>query len=211
MRTEEISVAPVVESEVAVVALIGNPNSGKTTLFNSLTGLRQKIANYPGVTVEKKIGVFMTQHGREAQMIDLPGTYSLTPQSPDESVTRDVLLGVLPDTPRPDRVVCVVDAANLERNLYLACQVIELGLPTIIALNMFDLANANGDTIDVDELSHRLGVPVIPCSANTRAGMADLRIALSASAPSPPDWKVPLPPLVDQSLETIRRELPPNQ
>ena len=211
MPTEEISVAPEIESELAIVALIGNPNSGKTTLFNALTGMRQKIANYPGVTVEKKIGVFMTQHGREAQMIDLPGTYSLTPQSPDEAVTRDVLLGVLPDTPRPDRVVCVVDAANLERNLYLACQVIELGLPTIIALNMFDLASANGDTIDVDELSHRLGVPVIPCSANSRAGIADLRIALSAPAISPPDWKVPLPPLVDQSLETIRGELPPNQ
>jgi ferrous iron transport protein B len=211
MRTEEISAPPAVESELAIVALIGNPNSGKTTLFNALTGLRQKIANYPGVTVEKKIGVFMTQHGREAQMIDLPGTYSLTPQSPDEAVTRDVLLGVLPDTPRPDRVVCVVDAANLERNLYLACQVIELGVPTIVALNMFDLAKANGDTIDVDELSRRLGVPVIPCSANTRAGIADLRIALSTPAATPPDWKVPLPPLVDQSLETIRGELPPNQ
>ncbi len=211
MPTEEISVAPEIETELAIVALIGNPNSGKTTLFNALTGLRQKIANYPGVTVEKKLGVFMTQHGREAQMIDLPGAYSLTPQSPDEAVTRDVLLGVLPDTPRPDRVVCVVDAANLERNLYLACQVIELGLPTIIALNMFDLATANGDTIDVDELSRRLGVPVIPCSANSRAGIADLRIALSAPAVQPPDWKLPLPPLVDQSLETIRRELPPNQ
>src|SRR4029077_5166445 len=126
MPTDEISVATTLEPQLAVVALIGNPNSGKTTLFNALTGLRQKIANYPGVTVEKKIGVFMTQHGRETQMIDLPGTYSLTPQSPDEAVTRDALLGVLPDPPRPDRVVCVVDAANLERNLYLACQVIEL-------------------------------------------------------------------------------------
>ncbi len=210
MPTEEIDVAPEIQTELATVALIGNPNSGKTTLFNALTGLRQKIANYPGVTVEKKIGVFMTQHGREARMIDLPGTYSLTPQSPDEAVTRDVLLGVLPDTPRPDRVVCVVDAANLERNLYLASQVIELGVPTIIALNMIDLAQTNGDTIDVAELSRRIGVPVIPCSANTRAGLAELRIALSAPAGAPPDWKVPLPPLVDQSLEMIRTELPPN-
>ncbi len=210
MPTEQIDVAPGIETELATVALIGNPNSGKTTLFNALTGLRQKIANYPGVTVEKKIGVFMTQHGREARMIDLPGTYSLTPQSPDEAVTRDVLLGVLPDTPRPDRVVCVVDAANLERNLYLASQVIELGLPTIIALNMIDLAQDNGDTIDVAELSRRIGVPVIPCSAKTRAGLAELRIALSRPADSSPDWKVPVPPLVDQSLEMIRTELPPN-
>ena len=210
MPTQEIDAATEIEAELATVALIGNPNSGKTTLFNALTGLRQKIANYPGVTVEKKIGVFMTQHGREARMIDLPGTYSLTPQSPDEAVTRDVLLGVLPDTPRPDRVVCVVDAANLERNLYLASQVIELGVPTIIALNMIDLAKTNGDTIDVAELSRRIGVPVIPCSANTRAGLAELRIALSAPAGPSPDWKVPLPPLVDQSLEMIRTELPPN-
>ena len=144
-------------------------------------------------------------------MIDLPGTYSLTPQSPDETVTRDVLLGVVADTPRPDRVVCVVDAANLERNLYLVSQVIELGLPTIIALNMIDLAQRSGDTIDVVELSQRLGVPVIPCSASSRAGLPELRIALSAPAGPPPDWKVPLPPLVDQSLEMIRRELPPNQ
>ena len=211
MPTEEISLAPEVETELATVALIGNPNSGKTTLFNGLTGLRQKIANYPGVTVEKKIGVFMTQHGRPAQMIDLPGTYSLTPHSPDEAVTRDVLLGVVADTPRPDRVVCVVDATNLERNLYLVSQVIELGLPTIVALNMIDLSKANGDTIEVEELSRRLGVPVVPCSANSRAGLTELRIALSAPIGPPPDWKVPLPPLVDQSLEMIRRELPPNQ
>lgn len=174
-----MSAAVAAETKPLVVALVGNPNCGKTTLFNAFTGLRQKIANYPGVTVEKKLGTFMTQHGTEATLIDLPGAYSLQPQSPDETVTRDVLLGVEPGTERPDVVLCVVDASNLERNLYLATQVLELGLPSIVALNMMDVARSNGDDIDLAALSAALGAPVVPCEAISRTGLPELRVALS--------------------------------
>ena len=190
------------------VALVGNPNSGKTTLFNALTGLRQKVANYPGVTVEKKTGFFRTQHGEEAGVIDLPGTYSLLPQSPDEEVARDVLLGLIPGTPRPDVVVCVVDASNLERNLYLVSQVLELGLPAVVALNMTDQAAAHGDTIDVPELARRLGVPVVPMQANAREGVAELRVALSGRVRAPEFAALSLPSLVEQAVESLRWELP---
>jgi ferrous iron transport protein B len=139
-------------TESPLLAIVGNPNSGKTTLFNLLTGLRQKVANYPGVTVEKKIGECWTQHGKKLRVIDLPGAYSLNARSPDEAVLRDVLLGRRGDTPKPDRVVIVVDAANLERNLYLASQVLELGLPTVIALNMVDIAEEKQWRIDVPKL-----------------------------------------------------------
>src|SRR5579883_2858084 len=110
------------------ICLVGNPNAGKSTLFNALTGLSQKVANYPGVTVEKKLGRFSTAE-RSWEVLDLPGVYSLTPTSPDEQVTRDVLWGWTPGTPAPDVVVAVVDATNLERNLYLTSQLLELGLP----------------------------------------------------------------------------------
>ena len=113
---------------VQTLALIGNPNTGKTTLFNALTGLRQKVANYPGVTVEKKLGSGRDRHGNEFSVIDLPGAYSLDAKSPDEGVTRAVLRGERADTPRPDAVICLIDASNLERHFYLATQVMELGL-----------------------------------------------------------------------------------
>ncbi|MDF2440884.1 MAG: ferrous iron transport protein, partial [Abditibacteriota bacterium] len=122
------------------IALAGNPNAGKTTLFNALTGMRQKVGNYPGVTVEKKEGRFTLSPSTEAIVLDLPGTYSLAPKSPDEEIARDVLLGLRADTPIPDIVVIVVDASNLERNLYLATQVLELRIPCVIALNMSDVA-----------------------------------------------------------------------
>ncbi|MEO7933973.1 MAG: ferrous iron transport protein B [Chthoniobacterales bacterium] len=160
-------------------ALVGNPNCGKTTIFNALTGLRQKIGNYPGVTVEKKVGSFFTQHGEKRDLIDLPGTYSLVPQSPDERVTRDTLLGLQPDTPAPDRVICVLDASNLERNLYLATQVLEVGLPTIVVLNMMDMAAARGEKIDLALLSEHLGCPVVAATANHANGLIALRLALS--------------------------------
>jgi ferrous iron transport protein B len=164
------------------VALVGNPNAGKTTLFNALTGLRHKVANYPGVTVEKKEGRSSLLDGNEASILDLPGAYSLSPTSPDEEITRDVLIGVQPDVPRPDVLAIVLDASNLERNLYLATQVLEVGLPSVIALNMGDVARAQGIEIDARELSRELGVPVVPCVAVRNEGLDDLRRALARAA-----------------------------
>ena len=134
-----LAASPTREAAPPSIAIVGNPNSGKTTIFNLLTGLRQKVANYPGVTVEKKIGECFSQHGKKLRLIDLPGAYSLNARSPDEAVLRDVLLGRQPGTPRPDRVVCIIDASNLERHLYLVTQVLELGLPTVLVLNMIDV------------------------------------------------------------------------
>jgi ferrous iron transport protein B len=162
-----------------VYAMVGNPNCGKTTLFNALTGLRQKVGNYPGVTVEKKVGITYSQHGRAIQVIDLPGAYSLAARSPDEAVLRDVLLGRREDTPQPDRIICVVDAANLERNLYLVHQILDLGRPVIIALNMMDMATEAGMKVDAAELEGELGVPVIACEAVHGKGLVELKLALS--------------------------------
>src|SRR5262245_47371322 len=154
-------------ARVRYVVLAGNPNSGKTTLFNALTGLRAKVGNYPGVTVERKEGRLLGGPAdAPVRVLDLPGTYSLSPQSLDEQVARDVLLRRLPEVPAPDLVVVVVDASNLQRNLYFATQVIELGYSTFIALNMVDVANDNGHTIDAPALEKRLGVPVMPIVAS---------------------------------------------
>ncbi|HEV3136339.1 MAG TPA: FeoB small GTPase domain-containing protein, partial [Pirellulales bacterium] len=133
------------------VALIGNPNTGKSTLFTALAGVRQRVGNYPGVTVEKKSGN-LDLFGQTCQLIDLPGTYSLAPRSPDEMVAVDVLLGRRADTEPIDIVLSIVDASNLERNLYLVSQVLELGVPTVVALNMVDIARARGLAIDVERL-----------------------------------------------------------
>lgn len=188
-------------SKEPLFALIGNPNSGKTTVFNALTGLRQKVANYPGVTVEKKIGECISQHGKRLQLIDLPGAYSLNARSPDEAVLRDVLLGRRQDTQRPDRVICVVDASNIERNLYLVTQVLELCLPTIVVLNMIDVAEEKRWRIDVERLSSILGVPVIPMQANSGKGLIELKQAMSRNDVPVPQWQSPPVP------EAIRAEL----
>src|SRR5712671_4409907 len=149
------------------VLLTGNPNSGKTTLFNALTGLRAKVGNYAGVTVERKEGRLLgTPSGVNIRVLDLPGTYSLSPQSLDEQISRDVLLNRLAELPAPSLIVVVVDASNLQRNLYYATQVIELGYPTVIALNMVDVAETNGQYMDVSKLSSQLGVPVYPIVAS---------------------------------------------
>ncbi|HEX6987440.1 MAG TPA: ferrous iron transport protein B, partial [Planctomycetaceae bacterium] len=167
------------------VALIGNPNVGKSTLFNALAGMKARVGNYPGVTVEKKLGRF--RHGnRDVTVVDLPGTYSLSPRTPDEMVSVDVLLGRLPDVPRLDAVVCIVDASNLERNLYLFGQVRELGLPTVLVLNMTDVAAARGTSIDAAKLGERLGVPVVVMQAHKRRGLAELKEAIAAAARSRP-------------------------
>jgi ferrous iron transport protein B len=159
--------------------MVGNPNCGKTTLFNALTGLRQKVGNYPGVTVEKKIGETFSQHGRPIKIIDLPGAYSLAARSPDEAVLRDVLLGRRDDTPQPDRIICVVDASNLERNLYLVHQILDLGRPVIVVLNMMDVATEAGMKLDPKRLEEDLGVPVIPCEAVHGRGLVELKLAMS--------------------------------
>ncbi len=157
------------------IALVGNPNTGKTTLFNGLTGLFQHVGNYPGVTVERKVGRLRLSDGRSADLIDLPGTYSLAAHSPDEMIVADVLLGRLPDERNVDAFLAIVDASNLYRNLYLVSQVLELGLPAVIALNMTDVADARSIHIDVEGLSRCLGVPVVRVCANRKRGLADLR------------------------------------
>lgn len=178
-----------------VYAIVGNPNCGKTTLFNALTGLRQKVGNYPGVTVEKKIGTTWSQHGRPIQIIDLPGAYSLAARSPDEAVLRDVLFGRREDTPQPDRIICVVDAANLERNLYLVHQILDLGRPVIIALNMMDMAAGAGLKVDAAGLEGELGIPVIACEAVHGKGLVELKLAMSRSELplAKHRWDVPAP------------------
>src|SRR5262245_18239269 len=159
------------------VALIGNPNTGKSTLFSALSGFRALTGNYPGVTVEKKIGR-MQCGARAVDLVDLPGTYSLAPRSLDEMVAVDVLLGRQHDVGAPDAVVCIVDASNVERNLYLVSQVLDLGRPVVVVLNMSDVAESRGMHIDARELSSRLGVPVVRTEAHRRRGMTELRQAI---------------------------------
>ncbi|MEW4456334.1 ferrous iron transport protein B [Bremerella sp. JC817] len=161
-------------AQTLTVALVGNPNTGKSTLFNGLSGIRQKTGNYPGVTVEKKHGTF-NHHRQKVNLIDLPGTYSLAPRSPDEMVTVDVLLGRQANEIKPNAVLVIVDASNLERNLYIVSQVKELGLPTIVALNMGDIAADRGITVDAAKLQERLGLPVVVTQANRRGGLEQLR------------------------------------
>lgn len=172
------------------VALTGNPNCGKTTLFNALTGLRAKVGNYAGVTVERKEGK-LTGLATKAniRLLDLPGTYSLSPNSLDEQVSRDVLLNRLPELPPPDLIVVVVDASNLQRNLYYATQVIELGHPTILALNMVDVAELNGQAIDPVKLGELLGAPVVPIVASTGQGLPQLREKIVAMATTSHEMK----------------------
>ena len=186
-------------------ALVGNPNCGKTTIFNALTGLRQKVANYPGVTVEKKVGECFSQHGKPMRLIDLPGAYSLNARSPDEAVLRDVLLGRRTDTPRPDRVICIADASNLERNLYLVTQVLELGIPTVLVLNMVDVAESKLWRIEASKLSEELGIPVIPMQANSGMGLIELKIAMSQESLMPSRWASPkLPDAIQDALVESR-------
>jgi ferrous iron transport protein B len=161
-----------------LVALVGNPNCGKTALFNRLTGSHQKVANYAGVTVERKEGRLLTAAGKALRLLDLPGTYSLHPRSPDEAITVDVLNGRARGEKRPDLIVCVVDATNLRRNLRLVLAVKRLGLPCVVALNMADLAEARGLRIDIEALARELGMPVVRTVAVQGEGAQTLRAQL---------------------------------
>lgn len=171
--------------QTMIAALVGNPNAGKSALFNALTGARQKIANYPGVTVERKSGRMLLPSGEPVELVDLPGTYSLNPSSPDEEVTRDVILGRMAGQAQPDVLVIVLDASNLEQHLVFAQEIIELGRPVVVALNMVDLAERDGLVIDPTALSSALGVPVFPTVAVRRRGLAELTAAVAALRDAP--------------------------
>lgn len=162
-------------------ALVGNPNSGKSALFNALTGARQKIANYPGVTVERKAGRLVLPSGEPVELVDLPGSYSLDPSSPDEEVTSKVVLGEFPGEAVPDVLVIVLDAGNLEQHLVFAQELIELGRPVVVALNMVDLAERDGLTLDPAALGQALGVPVVPTVAVRKRGLAALTEAIATA------------------------------
>ena len=168
------------------VALVGNPNCGKTALFNRLTGSRQKVANYAGATVERKEGRFADGNGRIVQVLDLPGTYSLAATSPDEAITRDVCLGRLPGEARPDLLVCVADATNLRLHLRFVLEVQRLGLPMLLALNCTDLAEKRGIRIDSERLQAALGVPVVETVAVRSGGTQALVRQLGQALPAPP-------------------------
>ncbi|HWR84218.1 MAG TPA: ferrous iron transport protein B [Candidatus Deferrimicrobium sp.] len=170
---------------VKTVAICGNPNSGKTTIFNAITGLNQRVANYPGVTVEKVSGRFTADKGQTQHftLTDVPGTYSLAAYSPDEYIAAAALFGSSVDASTPDVIVCVIDATNLERGLYLLLQVLEIGRPVVVALNMFDLAQRRGMRIDLTKLSAALGgIPVVPVVANRGYGIAPLKSAMARAA-----------------------------
>ncbi len=189
-ETSQASVAPA--APVLRVALVGNPNSGKTTLFNALTGLHQKVGNYPGVTVEKKEGEYAWQ-GRRVRLLDLPGTYSLKAASDDERLVRDVFLGLQHEVPQVDLAVIVVDASHLERNLFLATQMMDLGLPVVIALTMNDEAKRSGTPVETARLAEALQAPVVEIYAPRLTGIEILKQAIAGSAgrvPPPPPWRI---------------------
>ncbi len=165
-----------------VVAVAGNPNSGKTTLFNALTGLRMKVANYPGVTVEKREARLV---GTDIELLDLPGAYSLSARSPDEEIARDIIQGRIEGVARPDAMLVIVDASNLARNLYLATQIIEFGRPVVVVCNMMDMAEARGLAVDCERLAEALGAPVIPAAATEGRGIEAIRRALCELASRP--------------------------
>ncbi len=183
------------------VAIIGNPNTGKTTLFNALTGLSQRVGNFAGVTVERVEGAFRMSDGRRVAVLDLPGSYSLSAGSPDEQIALEVLLDRDGQHWRPQVVLVVVDACHLERNLFLASQVCELGIPVVIALNQFDMAQDQGIEIDVPALIHEIGVPIIPTVASRGEGIEPLKKALFTAAElPPPSRRFTLPSEIEASL-----------
>jgi ferrous iron transport protein B len=196
------------EAPLLHLALVGTPNSGKTALFNALTGSRQKVANYPGVTVERKEGSFVTPLGRQVSVVDLPGTYSLRGRSPDEEITRDVVLGRTAGEAVPDLVLCVADSTNLRLTIRLLLELKRTGRPLMLVLNMFDIANRRGVTVDVAQLSERLGIPVVTSIAVRKGGTSDLlrrtdEIAAQSALPLQQNlWQ----PLTVAELRATQRE-----
>ena len=193
MAPASVGIPASVGAQAVHVALVGNPNCGKTALFNALTGSRQKVANYPGVTVERKEGSFTTPAGRLVRLLDLPGTYSLRARSPDEEVTRDVVLGHLAGEQRPEVLLCVADATNLRLGIRLVLELRRVGRPMLLALNMFDIARHRGYGFDIARLSAELGVPVVPSIAVRRGGTQALLEQLDVLAEAAPaatgdDW-----------------------
>lgn len=189
------------------VALVGNPNSGKSTLFNILTGLSQKIGNFPGVTVEKKEGFFRLPDNRVARIVDLPGTYSFYPKSKDERIVMDALADTT-NPVHPDLIIFVADASNLKRNLLLFSQVADLRIPIIIALNMMDLAKQAGIEIAVDELALKLGVQIVPVSARKLEGIDQLKLAISQSSSIPTQFSsIDVQAMAPDLIHAIRRDL----
>jgi ferrous iron transport protein B len=189
------------------LALVGTPNSGKTSLFNALTGSRQKVANYPGVTVERKEGGFVTPQGRQVSLVDLPGTYSLRGRSPDEEITRDIVLGRSKGEALPDLVLCVADSTNLRLTIRLLLELKSTGRPLALVLNMFDIATRRGVSVDVPRLSEALGVPVVTSIAVRKGGTADLlRLTdeILAEEHAPTQQNILQPPTVAELRATQR-------
>ncbi|WP_038488078.1 ferrous iron transporter B [Janthinobacterium agaricidamnosum] len=205
MGAVEKPVQPV--AQAPQIALLGNPNCGKTALFNRLTGSRQKVANYAGVTIERKEGHFTSPQGRAIRVLDLPGAYSLSATTPDEAITRDVVGGLRRGDPRPDAIVCVVDATNLRLNLRLVLEVQRLGLPMILALNMVDVARRRGLVIDSEKLAAELGMPVVETVAVQHDGEKALLNALDKMMPLTKVEAQPLAAIDAVSVEQTQREV----
>ncbi len=194
------------------IALVGNPNTGKTTLFNALTGLRQKVGNYSGVTVEKKLGYFKAGE-HPVEIVDLPGTYSLAARSLDELVVTDLLLGKKEGEPAPELVVVIVDAGNIQRNFYLLSQILELKLPVIVALNMLDVAESKGISISAETVSAKLGIPVVPIVASRKKGIVELKQTIAESLSGTPLYPQTTPDFgndVNKAIQSVRDHIESN-
>ncbi len=196
-----------VNSRLPVVALVGNPNCGKTALFNLLTGSRQKVANYAGVTVERKEGALVTPAGKRVRLFDLPGAYGLEAETPDEKVTLDVITGRFAKEDQPDLVVCVVDATNLRQHLRLALGIKRLGLPMILALNMSDLAERNGIKLDAKLLSQELGIPVVQTVAVHRSGIDSLLQQLDLQVVTAAQTELTMAPVTSEQIARDHQEV----
>ncbi|MDD5088141.1 MAG: ferrous iron transport protein B [bacterium] len=196
-----------------LIAIAGNPNAGKTTLFNALTGARQKVSNYPGVTVERKAGQLKLAAGETVDVVDLPGCYSLAARSPEEQIAHDVILGEMPGEPKPDLVIVVVDASNLERNLFLTSQLLDLKIPIIVALNMMDVAREQGRKVSAEKLAAALGCPVVPLVARRGEGIHDLLHLIGArptgecACGGVPRFIDCLPPALEPSVQALAEGL----